>query len=259
MKIKDDPKVQTLTWFLDFISDDIDQMSPLDISKRVIEANHYLSGKFSIMGFEYPSKESLDYERPDPNSWYIKPHRKDILLLIQTDLKALLDEASKCAIDAEKQGHNMFHVGVVDLLLGCLEGTLQVLTLPGLTGDPHGAKGKSGDRPKEADMARKLGEISFTYSLQGIPIDAIKTCPECDKYFLHLSQKPKYYCNPKCTSRALARKRRETDPEKYRKQQREIMRKKYREKKAKEQGKPVEKVKIQKMSAPKKKSKKKEG
>jgi hypothetical protein len=68
---------------------------------------------------------------------------------------------------------------------------------------------------------------------------------DCGKYFLHLSKKARYYCTPKCTSRDLSKKRREADPEAYRKKQREIMRKKYREKKAKELGMSPDKLKIQ--------------
>ncbi|MFC1890497.1 hypothetical protein ACFL4G_12160, partial [Thermodesulfobacteriota bacterium] len=111
------------------------------------------------------------------------------------------------------------------------------------------------------EFINKMGEISVFFALDRIPMEAIKTCQECGRYFLHLTKKPKYYCNPKCTSRAMGRKRKE-DKEKYGKyleQQKRIMKKKYREKKAKEQGKSVDKVKIQKRSAPKKKSKKKEG
>jgi hypothetical protein len=52
-------------------------------------------------------------------------------------------------------------------------------------------------------------------------------CKECGGKFLWVSKKPKYYCTSKCTSKAISRKRREKDPEGYRKQQREIMRKKY--------------------------------
>ncbi|MBM4334049.1 MAG: hypothetical protein FJ117_23010 [Deltaproteobacteria bacterium] len=75
---------------------------------------------------------------------------------------------------------------------------------------------------------------------------SVKECRECGNFFLHLSKKPKYYCNFRCTSKAASRKRREQNSEKYREDQREIMRRKYREIKAKERGVPVNKVRIQK-------------
>ncbi len=63
------------------------------------------------------------------------------------------------------------------------------------------------------DVLPRLARISFTDALGGIPTKSIRMCEyeKCEKYFLHLSEKPKYYCSPKCTSRALAQERRDAE------------------------------------------------
>ena len=77
----------------------------------------------------------------------------------------------------------------------------------------------------------------FARALEGVPITAIKQCPECQHYYIHLSKRKKNYCTPTCTWRARARVVREeaikTDPEGYRKEQREKMRKYYKAKREK--------------------------
>ena len=78
-----------------------------------------------------------------------------------------------------------------------------------------------------------MARMRFAHYLDRVSSSAIKNCQECGKYFLHLSLKPKYYCSPKCASRAVSRRRRQRDPEGYRAKQREIMKRKYSEERAK--------------------------
>jgi len=63
--------------------------------------------------------------------------------------------------------------------------------------------------------------LAFCQSLEGIPISAFRTCPECCKFFLHLSKKEKLFCNNKCAARSGSRVRRQNiknnDPEAYKK------------------------------------------
>jgi len=63
------------------------------------------------------------------------------------------------------------------------------------------------------DVLPRLARISFTDALGGMPANSINMCEyeKCENYFLHLSEKPKYYCSPKCTSRALAQERRDAE------------------------------------------------
>ena len=41
MKIKDQPQNEIRQWFLDFISNDLDKMSELEFSKRILESKLY--------------------------------------------------------------------------------------------------------------------------------------------------------------------------------------------------------------------------
>lgn len=238
MKTSDPSQAAILEWYMEFISEDLTALSDLDLSIRALQVEHYVT-KYAFS----PSLDSRPEERPDP---LLGPHDKfpriqsrdpirwkDVLLEIQSELKGFLEllmsaESGK-TIDVEK----------VQLEIGSKDGTFCI---------GHSPLGFSRYGWFEPHTMAQMAKISFSHALEGIPKDAVKTCKnkECGRYFLHLSRKPKYYCNPKCTSRDLSRKRREKDPEAYRKKQREIMRKKYKEKKAEELGKKPDKVKIQK-------------
>jgi hypothetical protein len=62
----------------------------------------------------------------------------------------------------------------------------------------------------------------FFEALKGVPLSALRQCPECKRYFLHLTKKIKKYCNNNCAARGSIRQRRKrlkkTDPEAYKKE-----------------------------------------
>jgi hypothetical protein len=64
--------------------------------------------------------------------------------------------------------------------------------------------------------------------LDGLSRATINKCPICKKYFLNTTLRKKRFCSPKCIWRFNAKKRRETDPEAYKKYQKELMQDKYR-------------------------------
>lgn len=61
--------------------------------------------------------------------------------------------------------------------------------------------------------------LYFIQALEGIPLKAFKRCPECNKWFLHLKETVKTYCNTNCASSYIMRKKRseikKNDPDKY--------------------------------------------
>ena len=79
---------------------------------------------------------------------------------------------------------------------------------------------------RKIEMARAVLKLP-----DNLPIDFIGSCPECGNLFLRLSRKPKIYCSVRCTSVALARKRRgEPGTDKrlaYNRKQAEIMKERY--------------------------------
>jgi hypothetical protein len=61
--------------------------------------------------------------------------------------------------------------------------------------------------------------FNFLQSLEGIPIGALRQCPECGSYYFHISKKKKIYCSNKCAARKASRekrkRRKEEKPELY--------------------------------------------
>ena len=154
--------------------------------------------------------------------------------LVQAELKSFLEGGMK-------EASTLIPVGKKVISFGRIDGRFQVI---------YSIQEPSFEDIEDVSKLVGMAKLSFMFALDKIPDEgSIKTCPECGKLFLHLSKKPKYYYNFRCTSKAASRKRREEDPEKYRKAQREIMRRKYRERKAKERGVSVNKVRIQRKAS----------
>ena len=257
MKQRDDPKIKALEWYLQFLSSDLDEMSELDFGKLVVEAKFYFmtpTKGFSafISAKSLPSAIALLRERgidtkdlehsaklqdigrvnyyvptywqgPFPGAYAWRHNLK----LVQGELRSFLEDRIKASA-------NFIPIGKANILFGRVEGRFKVIYD---VNEPSFAD--INDVSKLVEMVK----LSFIFALDNIPDEgSIKTCRECGKLFLHLSKKPKYFCNFRCTSRAASRKRRQDDPEKYREVQREIMRRKYRERRAKEGVVPVHKV-----------------
>jgi hypothetical protein len=53
-----------------------------------------------------------------------------------------------------------------------------------------------------APLISEFGDL-----LAGLPKDTIRKCPECGKFFVHISLKPKIYHSTKCANAAIYRKR----------------------------------------------------
>ncbi|MFB0507439.1 MAG: hypothetical protein ACETWT_11965 [Thermodesulfobacteriota bacterium] len=66
----------------------------------------------------------------------------------------------------------------------------------------------------------------------GFHKSAFKCCPECKRWFFHLSKRKREFCTNRCASRHLTRKKRtesEEAKEKYRKKMRDYMKKRHQE------------------------------
>ncbi len=59
----------------------------------------------------------------------------------------------------------------------------------------------------------------FLQDIDGLPLIAIRQCPECKKWFVHLSRREKEFCSNKCAAKKTSRQRyqrlKENDPESY--------------------------------------------
>ena len=238
---------RVLAWFLDFLNEDFDRLSIVDFEKRKVEARYYFMNPgpflpYGIHGVDMMSRNhgkgsDIFGEFPEDYPW------GERLRDIQRDLKELVEDVLHKPIfryeslGAGRGGRRKIWEPpiwkIADVGLYLFRGsTAEVFYNAG------------GDYSKMGVHAK----VNFVHAMNGISPETIKQCQECGKYFLHLSAKAKYYCNPMCTTKALSRKRRETDPEGYRAKQREIMRRVYRERQAKKLGVSPDKVKIQKKS-----------
>lgn len=52
-------------------------------------------------------------------------------------------------------------------------------------------------------------EFVIYESLNGVPLRALKKCPECERTFLHTTQIKKMYCSNRCAARAGVREKRQ--------------------------------------------------
>ena len=61
--------------------------------------------------------------------------------------------------------------------------------------------------------------LRFIQSLEGVHLGALRQCPECSKWFAHLTNKKRDYCSGKCAARKINRDKRaamkKEDPEAY--------------------------------------------
>jgi hypothetical protein len=57
------------------------------------------------------------------------------------------------------------------------------------------------------DMIEAI-KYDFIACLKGVPVDSFKKCPECDNWFFQPTKKEKIYCNNRCASRHIVRKKR---------------------------------------------------
>lgn len=259
MKIEK-PNFKVVNWILEFLADDLDNISDLEFSKRLLDAEYYFVDQW---GYKWPGF-GPPMTSPSANPSMEKMHKKgtpaeeraafspsryfhnypfrETLKEIQASLKQIAKELSQKQPGNEDVGREVGKVSLV-FYRGPEGMFIKFNPLSSLLDLPHFPK---------PEKLMELAKLTFYISADGLPQNAIIPCRECSKYFLHVSKKVKYFCSPRCASRNLSRERREKDPEGYRTKQREIMRRKYKEKKAKELGRPVEKIAFQKKSISKK-------
>ena len=203
-KLQDLPQVKALNWYMDFLADNLETISRFELSKRVVEVRNYIINYAHFTPFpffpKWPEITPIDYSLHEELNGTASPEGfdwRDALIKVQSKLQSLLDE-----IMNPEAG--VIPVEQVQRQIVSYSGTF-IIGHPLPNTDYKGCF--------DLDVLPRLAKISFTDALSGIPTKAIKKCEhkKCGKYFLHLSEKPKYYCSPKCTSRALAQERRDAE------------------------------------------------
>jgi len=182
----------------------LETMSRFELSKRVVEVRNYVINYAHFTPFPFfpiwPEIDPIDYSLHDELNGTASPEGfdwRDALIRVQSKLQSLLDE-----IMNPEAG--VIPVEQVQRQIVSYSGTFIIgHPLPNI--DYKGCF--------DLDVLPRLAKISFTDALSGIPTKAIKKCEhgKCGNFFLHLSEKDKFYCSPKCTSRALAQERRDAE------------------------------------------------
>jgi len=243
MKKKESVRKWLLKWYVNFLNEDLDALSDVEFATKWLTASYVFDW---VNSREIMDDVEIFQVSPDALNRYLSTKNRQQRLKHSRDLarevQAHLRNTARKIIDGE-----LLRFTGVDVTLEPsywfdekVKGEVWMVSL-----SPESELDKKGTY-SDHELWGKYGEINLIFLLQGLPIKTLRACKECGKLFLHFSKKDKFYCNPRCTSIALSRERREKDPDAYRKQQALIMRKQYRKKVAAEQGKPVEKVKIQK-------------
>ena len=202
-KVQDRPVVKALKWHMDFLSYDFKSMTDLNLEKRALEVKQYIIKYAYFSPFHF-----FKHEEPDPI--YDELHAelegiespegsqlREVLIKVQAELQGLLERImnpESGVIVVEPVQHRIASTG-----------TTFVTGHPPPEIDPNDSF--------NIDVLPRLAKIIFTTALHGMPANSINMCEyeNCGNYFFHLSEKDKFYCSPKCTSRALAQERREAE------------------------------------------------
>lgn len=241
MQESDKLRIKAINKYLEYISADLENMTDFEQEDLWFDMKRNLPRLPNLIsGFE--SFGIVDTDDPEGSTLTKDGVYKRFAREVQQCLRETFEK-----LFLKPEGEEFLEIGKAKIRFASMFGVGMVSFSPVF--EP---KGKVKDVKLEG--FKNMAQIGLCLSLSGLDNRTIKKCGECGKYFLHLSAKAKYYCNVRCTSRASSRKRREENPEEYRRKQREIMRKKYKEIQSKKTGIPVDKIKIQKRSPSKKKT-----
>lgn len=202
-KVQDLPVVKALIWYMDFLSYDFESMTDLDIKKSALEVKQYIIKYAYFTPFHFLKHEESDpiYDELHAELERIEAPEglqlKETLIKVQAELRGLLEAIMNPARD-------VIEVEPVQRRIASTGTTFVTGHLPPEI-DPNACF--------NIDVLPRLARISFTDALSGMPANSINMCEyeKCENYFFRWSEKDKFYCSPKCTSRALAQERREAE------------------------------------------------
>jgi len=202
-KFQDRPQVKTLKWYMDFLSYDFKSMTDLDLEKSALEVKQYIIKYAYFTPFPFLKHEESDpiYDELHAELEGIESPEgsqlRKVLKKVQAELRGLLERImnpESGVIEVEPVQRRIASTG-----------TTFVTGHPPPKIDPNDCF--------NIDVLPRLARISFTDALSGMPANSINMCEyeKCENYFFHWSEKDKFYCSPKCTSRALAQERRDAE------------------------------------------------
>jgi hypothetical protein len=252
MEITKKKKVELLEWFLNFTKADLQGMDRIERKNTLDKAIQYFLDPIMLTSSR---KEKGKSEGLDKARGAVELHNLMNELLFK--LQRYEHVSRESSPYQENEGNERLEKQVIDVPIIALQQIqkefLEIFTsfrqnscnteeLEIILSDSLGPKifyrSTRGDH--EAFLVFLIDEVAdfilsakihLRFVLGEFKGDNILECQECGIDFVHTSLKPRFYCNPKCTSKAIAKKHRLENPEEYRKKHRELLRRLYNEKK----------------------------
>ena len=216
-----------LEWFFDFINMDLSTLSPGDVVKVSTEISLILHSE-SLDKFMGPLKKERTYKAL--HEWLLS-EGKEILNLEScqqrlsdylTNMFNVIDEASKPIYSADtKTGEISVDINTGEKkifsehgfygrqILEFIDTQVRIEATFNLPSDLDTIGDRIINTIYKAGSHQDTLLIHFIQALNGTLIGAIRKCPECGNWFLHVSKRVKRFCSNKCAAKKVSRERRE--------------------------------------------------
>jgi len=232
--------VALVQWFLGFLNVDLEKQSAGDILKLVTELEGALRGAF--YGGQIGDLRFADVIIHATKTWTGDNERVRSLLENECHrvkrLQKVLNDFVQSIRDKYESARNSVAKPLATdeftslAALGSLKVTLEAkATIQAISwGDEDGAvcfwKEKDLNEATckvETSSANFEEAIKYQFltSFNGLPLRALRKCPMCGNWFLHLSKRGREFCSNKCAARKTSRERYErlkSDPESYKRE-----------------------------------------
>jgi hypothetical protein len=238
MKTMINKQIENVKWFLELINQKLNEISEGDRRKWITETIHMLE-------FGEPKlqlRKSLPYDGVDPDvkfaTWErgnnfevchtaVKDYFENLMLSVEQQLKIKEKWVPRNKLKRAFSFHNPPETVI-----------RTKIDIPFMAG--FESKTSKDTEGVEQTLYRVNRELFKEHSFQifyrsnddkeslilllvnilgSVPIRSIHKCPECKKWYFHISKKKKTYCSNKCAARKTSRERRrrskESDPDKY--------------------------------------------
>jgi len=225
--VKKSLQSKRIEWFLDFINQDLSILAEDNRMKLInnIESIIYGMGEIVFEGKTRPDMPSGRWDDIISHDSQKILQQKGKLEAYQLRLKEFFNSILQKFSEAKKQTEsyhsdpkNYFCLENIDLSDLKLKVELPLIedANPKVENDKYLIRLDEKSlmaAPIRLSYRASSDEVTLLYyfikALEGVPASAFRQCPDCLKFFLHLSKRIKKYCSNKCASRSGVRKRRE--------------------------------------------------
>lgn len=220
-------KKDRLKWFLDFINMDLGTLSPGEVVKVSTEISLIVHGESH---YAYTGIMTKEWAYKALHEWLLSEGKKMLNLEscqqrlsdYLTNMFNVIDEASKPIYTADtKTGEISVDINTGEKkifsehgfygrqILEFIDTQVRIEATFNLPSDLETIGDRIINTIYKAGSHQDTLLIHFIQALNGISIGAIRKCPECGNWFLHVSKRVKRFCSNKCAAKKVSRERRE--------------------------------------------------